>query len=362
MRIYEFSGTHLEAGLQHGRMLSAEIRESAELRVQGCIRASQQAGQELSRDGILRLASLHLRFVEDYTPGLFQEVKGIAEGAGMSPEEIFIVSGYTDFVDVVRRSAGSAVAWGCSAFFADPSATRGQDTLMGQTWDMFAEAEKTVIGMRIRIDDEPELVTLAYPGCVGMMGMNSMGVGVTGNNLRPTDAQPGVPWTFLCRKVLTTGNAEEAARALTEAPLCSGHNFIVGDAQGVGVDIETTGAKYGRFDISEPTFVHTNHYTHPSLLSLAEPLDPMGCTVERECRLDSLLRSERGNVDVSSVQRAFRDHEGKPRSVCSHDYPVASGDRIRTCGALIMNLTQRKAHMVKGLPCQGEFEEVSLAS
>jgi len=35
---------------------------------------------------------------------------------------------------------------------------------MGQTWDMFAEAEKTVIGMRIRIDDEPELVTLAVPG------------------------------------------------------------------------------------------------------------------------------------------------------------------------------------------------------
>jgi len=35
---------------------------------------------------------------------------------------------------------------------------------MGQTWDMFAEAEKTVIGMRIRIDDEPELVTLGVPG------------------------------------------------------------------------------------------------------------------------------------------------------------------------------------------------------
>jgi hypothetical protein len=71
--------------------------------------------------------------------------------------------------------------------------------------------------------------------------------------------------------------------------------------------------------------------------------------------MDAILNEGAGGIDSAFVQDAFRDHDGMPGSICSHDYELSSGMKIRSCGALVMNTVKREMDYVTGNPCEGEF-------
>jgi len=260
---------------------------------------------------------------------------------------------------VVVRTAKGDLSHGCTAFLVTPEASADGSTFVGQTWDMFSEAEREVIGLRIKVNGEPGCFAVGYAGCVGMMGMNAEGVAVAANNLRPNDARPGVPWTIICRAILAAASAEEAYRELTRARLCSGHNFIIADGDGAGFAVETTGTRFARIDPDEPTLAHANHYV-TDLKDAELPLDPKGSSPHRERRMRDLLRGGVGSIDRPFLESALRDHDGRPRSICAHDYRVTSGVTVRSCGAIIMNCTARALAVIKGNPCKGAFTTVQL--
>jgi len=277
----------------------------------------------------------------------------MAEGSGATPEDILVVSGFTDFKDVLVYGLNEAAD--CTACWVGMDATGDGSSFVAQTWDMFAEAKAGAAWTHLVADGEPEVFVLTYGGCVGMMGMNEHGVGVAANNLNPTDAVPGVPWTFICRRVLTRETAEDAAEEVMRARLCSGHHFQIGDGSGTGISIETTGKACARIPIRESTYAHSNHYLDPELATVEREADPKGCSPQRRERMDAILRDGRGKIDGAFIQNAFRDHDGKPRSICSHDYETSSGMRIRSCGALVMNTVKKETDYVTGNPCEGEF-------
>lgn len=359
MDVHEFSGTHAEVGRGHGEALRDAVRASAELRLERCERRAAAAGRVLSRDEIRRLAVPCLRLLAAFSPGLHDEVAGIAAGAGLPVENILITAGYTDFVDVVLRNALGESSAGCTAFYAGPLATGDGSTYVGQTWDLFPEAAPGVIGLRLKVAGEPEVFAISYAGCVGMMGMNADGVAVAGTNLRPTDARPGVPWVFLCRVILSTSRTSAAVAALERAPLCSGHSFLFADGTGAVECIETTGERQARLNIGTATFAHTNHYLDAGLQEFEAPPDGPGSSRERLARMSQLLRDGCGRIDRAFLEAALRDHDGRPRSICAHEWQPRPGTRVRTCAAVIMNTAQREVLAVQGYPCESDFRQVA---
>ena len=142
LRIREFSGTHRAVGRAHGEELRAGVRRELEQRLERCRRASAQVGRELAGGEIRALAGEHLPHVRRFSAGLYQELLGIAEGAGVPVGDALLVSGYTDVVDAVRSAAGGAAGGnrgdvGCTAFHASAEACAAGRPLLGQTWDMF---------------------------------------------------------------------------------------------------------------------------------------------------------------------------------------------------------------------------------
>ncbi len=359
MKIHEFSGTHHEVGRQHGEALREGVRESLGLRMSRCLEISRSAGKGEDPDALRALGRECLKHVGEFSPGMLEEVKGIAEGAGVSPEEILITSGYTDFRDTIR-SGGVNSATECTACWAGPGATTDGTTFVAQTWDMFSEAEDGVVWLKLAVEGEPVVFTLAYAGCVGMTGMNSRGVALAINNLNPTDARPGVPWTFINRAILASESAEEAFAAVKRARLCSGHNYVIGDSSGTGMSVETTGRRLTRIEPDGPTLAHSNHYLDPQLAEIEKPLDPQGSSPQRVRRMDEILREGRGKIDRAFIESALSDHDGKPRSICAHDYEVTGGATIRSCAALIMDTKKREVAYIKGNPCKGEFSTIGL--
>ena len=355
MDILRIAGTHREAGRAHGESLRENVRESLDLRMALC-----EAGKQApTRKSIKAVAHACLGYLGEYSPGLLNEAQGMAEGSGVTPEDIVIVSGFTDLKDMLIYGPNEAVE--CTACWAGPNATPDGSAFVAQTWDMFADAEAGMVWAHLAIDNEPEVFCLTYGGCVGMMGMNEHGVAVAANNLGPTDALPGVPWTFVCRAMLTCRTADGAEAELRRARLCSGHHFLIGDASGAMKSIETTGTSIALIRVAESTYAHTNHYLDSELKRVEKEADPKGCSPHRLERMTGILREGGGRIDSALLQGALRDHVGKPRSICSHDYEISSGMKIRSCGALVMNTVSKELDYVTGNPCTGEFARFTFA-
>ncbi len=359
-KIYEFSGTHREIGLAHGEELREAVRASLDVRMSRCIQIAKKAGNEMDPDVVRALGRECLAHLGEFSPGQLEEVQGIAEGAGVSPEEVLITSGYTDVKDLLARGKlGGACE--CTALWAGPEATTDGAAFVAQTWDMFSEAADDVLWLKLAVDDQPTVFLLSYAGCLGMTGMNDRGVALAINNLIPTDAQVGVPWTFLNRAILAADDAEDAYAAMRRARLCSGHNFVIGDSSGKGFSVETTGTKMIRIDPPESTYAHSNHYLAPELLDCQVSLEPVVTSPVRVERMDAILREGRGRIDREFVEKALRDHENDQCSICVHEKPTSSGATVSSCAALVMDTRKREVGYIKGSPCKDEFARLSLA-
>jgi len=357
MRILEFSGTHREVGRAHGEALREAFAESLAERLELCVTLSAKRGRELSPEEIRALAGECLPHLREFSPELHEELEGIAEGAGAGLDEVMLVGGYTDIEDSVSRIASGA---GCTTCYVAPGASTDGSAYVAQTWDMYSGAEKGLVGLRLKVEGEPECFAFSYAGCVGMMGMNAQGLALGANKVTPTDGQAGVPWTFICRAILASGSAAGARAVFDRVRLCGGHHFLIVELAGKEVhSVETTGASYAEVEVNEPTYVHTNHYLDAGLKEIEAPRDPGSSTGERYERMDAILREGRGRIDRPFLEEAFSDHEGAPLSVCTHDRPYGCGCKISSCGAIIMNPGRRELAAVSGNPCQGEWKTLS---
>jgi isopenicillin-N N-acyltransferase-like protein len=359
MRILEFSGTHGQVGRQHGEALREELGVSIQKRLARCAHASAEAGRELTVEQVRGLCRRSLPHLRAFSPGLAEEIEGIAAAAGQCVEDVFLAAGYTDLIDAVTRAGGGELDMGCTAFWAGPAATTDGSAFLGQTWDMFADALDDVLAVRIRVTGEPELIALSYAGCVGMMGANAEGVGVMGNNLTPNDARPGVPWVFQCREILRHRTTEAAVAAMRRAYLCSGHNFLIADAK-TGVSIETTGTQYLRIDPPGPVFAHTNHYLTEAGKRVALPNDPLSSTRHRNTRMGHLLDTAVGRIDGAYLERCLADQDGAPYCISSGGYDLVRDGRVATCAAILANLTARQVALIHGPPAPGRFQTIQL--
>src|SRR6266511_2929744 len=85
--VIEVSGDRREIGRQHGEAARSQIRSSIAFYQQSFKRASG-----LGWDEILRQAPRWTPIVEAFLPGIGDELRGIAEGAGIKYEEVLALN------------------------------------------------------------------------------------------------------------------------------------------------------------------------------------------------------------------------------------------------------------------------------
>ena len=76
--LYKARGTHRELGRQHGEQATRQIKAHIELMC---------AQQRLSREQLRRRAAQFQPVFDRYCPHLLEEMRGLAEGAGVTFEE-----------------------------------------------------------------------------------------------------------------------------------------------------------------------------------------------------------------------------------------------------------------------------------
>ena len=347
-----------EWGRIHGESFRGEIKALAAIRVYLCTKV----GGFKTADQVLNAARAHLPVLERYHAGLSAELLGIAEGAGVSPEEIVVANHYTDLRDldpdpatwvpapthdapeVMGKHAGAEGLGGdgCSVFYARSPTGR----IVAQTWDMHATAIPYVMVLRVPESAEgPAATLLTVTGCLGMAGMNSARVGIGINNLFSTDATLGVVWPAVVRRALNETTAVAARDRIATSPIGSGHHYFVADRSDAFA-IEASGTRRKVVFGGGASYCHTNHSLDPDVAARSK-VPATSTTYDRMTWLEGDL----GRAPVADLDDAWKrlgSDEGWPRSINTNMATPESPHGAATCGAIAMNLDSGELYAQQG--------------
>ena len=276
MHILEYPAgkTAREWGQIHGETFRQDIHEISSIRTDLTV----NVGGFKDTAQVFEIAHAHLPVLQRFDANLHAELLGISEGSGVAPEKIIVLNHYTDLRDMGPHGGKSAPPEDdCSAVLLRAPVT----ALLAQTWDMHGSAEPYVMMLHIPKDGpHPEAWLLSITGCLGMTGMNSMGLAVTINNLHSVDARIGVVWPALVRRILQQEEPESARDIILTAPLGSGHHYVVATGRH-GFALETSGRRRKVvYDSNNAWYIHTNHCIDEELHAL-NPIPEGSSTLKR---------------------------------------------------------------------------------
>ena len=353
-----------ERGRAHGEHWRGEIRELAEIRLALALRR----GDFLDEAEVLAVAGLHLPVLRERLPGMAEELEGIAEGAGVSAERVVVLNHYTDLRDVPRAVLGRAEEAtpagqreagdpdGCTAIYF--MGERGP--LMGETWDLHANAEPYVRMLRIApVGSEHETLCLTLTGCLGAAGISGRGVAVTINNLSSTDGRVGVVWPALVRAMLEQPDARAAYELLLRTPLSSGHHYVIADGHDY-YGVECSGELKVLTQLGpRAAHLHTNHCFDP-VLRRREAV-PAGSTSFHRLNLATTLYAQARPKDEEGMWTLLHARDGSPGSLCI-DPPGEGAEPTATAtvAVIVMRLRDGWVRVVRGGAHRGEAIELSV--
>ena len=368
IRVLTISGSPYELGYVHGKTYANEIGELTEERLRLSCDPFWTGGQQATLDEVLALGRACLLHHEAFAPELMEEMRGMADATGLGVNELVIMNGFTDFVDIIANPAalGHARAGGalpnevsdCTAFVVDPTAAATGHGYLGQTWDMHSTATPYVLMLDVRPQDSPALMTFTITGCVGMIGMNAHGVAVGINNLLAAEGRAGVHWVYVVRKMLAQRTVEDALTVLQGAHLSGAHNYLLlgPDATGAlrGYNIEHMVTHTHVIPV-QGVYAHTNHCLIQEMINVERPRKSVSqaSTLARHDQASHFLGEQTGHITVETLMALTRYHEGDGLSVCAHVQP---GYDVESSGACIMSPSTREMWALWGNPCENAYE------
>ena len=338
--VYKARGTHRELGRQHGEQASRQITAHIEM---------MRARPKLSDEQFRRRVAQFQPMFEGYCPHLLDEMRGLAEGAGVRLEEAMACS-------IRGELASVPAAEGCTAYAIGSRSTATRDIIAGQNADMGSQMIPLAYLLHLQPRDKPEVLIWTFGGMLGYHGMNSAGVAHFSNALSggPRN-QFGMPEYVYERLMLECSSTGQAIDVLRKLSLASNENFVICDRHGDIADVEaTTAGPEVLRDQGAGYLVHTNHFlckrygTAENLkLSLAD-------SVPRQQRITELINSRYGSIEVEDIKRFLSDHSGYPTSICRH------GGGMQTVVSMISEPAARRMHVALGNPCQHRYVTYSM--
>ncbi|MDF2811284.1 MAG: peptidase [Microvirga sp.] len=311
--VIEITGTPAERGYAYGRAAADRIARSFEL-----------YGGAMEKRGVawndaLAAAPKFFDEIDKLEPAMAEELRGIAEGSGVSLEGVVIVNARSEIMHrLAPKAAAIDLQDGCTGIIVQPEATADKFLIHAQNWDWMLAARETVVLLRVR-DADHELLTFVEAGGLARCGLNSAGLALTGNSLRIDTALPetGLPISLIRRKVLAARSFSEALSAIYKSPRGCANNMMLSHATGEAIDLETTPREVFWLAPSDGLLVHANHFrseaARAKLYDAGVALAPD--SLSRELRLERLLRAKCGTIRVDDVISALHDTWGAPDGV-----------------------------------------------
>jgi len=338
--LIEINGTHRQVGQQIGERCQSQIRAML-----SALREGLPAGVRWS--DMLQQSRIYLLHSLVAYPQYVEELEGIAEGAAVSFEEIFLS---------MCEELWEAAAWkkGCSDLAARGPATLDGSTLIAHTNDLLPDSEANLVILKIQAGDEPEFLGVSSGGVGISAGFNAAKISLTGNQLDNNDIRPGVPRLLVVRAILASRHLSEAMDHCLLPQRASSYNNVIADGSGEVYSMEGSATECEPLYITENYMAHTNHYLSPAMQHFEADRNSISNSVLRYNRAMRLLRENFGRLTPELFQKLLADHAGYPTSICKH------GLETVTVFSIIIQLEQLRAWIGRGRACETEYVEYKL--
>lgn len=333
--LVDVRGGPRERGIMHGR----QARERILVGVGHYV--AQLKKLDLDAAGLRAAVEAYLPVIEGFDPAYVEEMRGIAEGAEVSFEEIALINARTEVLKIAeRRKAAAADPDGCTALVVLPEASADGTLIHAQNWDWKRDCVDSAIVLRIRREDGPDILTFTEAGALARAGFNAAGVAITGNYLESDRdySQAGVPLALIRRKALECDQPALAMRAVYVTPKSASSNMIVSHASGLAINFECAPDETFQVHARDGVIVHANHWIAPAALAKLRDkgVANMPDTLYRDLRVRELLPSGRGAITTDHVKAALFDDRFTPWSVCRPPRQNVAGVLMATVAMIVM--------------------------
>ncbi len=297
-------------------------------------------------DQMLQQSQQYLDFSRQIYPQYVDELEGIAEGADVPFNEVFLS---------MCEELWEAAAWrGCTDMAARGRATKDGSTLIAHTNDLYPRAEEHLVLLKVQAGDEPEFLGISSGGIAISAGFNAAGISLTGNQLDNNDIRPGVPRLLIVRATLASRHLSEAMDHCLLPERASSYNNVLADTSGEVYSMEGSATDCEPIYIAEDILAHANHYVSPAMRHFEADRNSISNSVLRHNRAMRLLRENYGQLTPELFQKLLGDHAGYPTSICKH------GTETVTVFSIIIQIEQLRAWIGLGRACETEYMEYKL--
>ncbi|MBM3758810.1 MAG: peptidase C45 [Acidobacteria bacterium] len=324
----QLSGTPREMGLQHGRILSAEIADG--------LKAIQTIIQhDTKKDwGFYRKAGKEIlwpKVEQQYR----EELEGIAEGLKEKGSKL-------DLWDVVALNGWMELAWyyvpvynqkhgiptpstvtapeHCSAFIATGAYTsNGKIVVAHNAWVDFAIGQRWNIVFDVRPAQGMRMIMDGYPGLIHSgddFGINTSGIVITETTISAFQGfdEKGIPEFVRARKALQYGKSIDEVTAIFKEGNNGGYAnaWLIGDNKTNEIARLELGLKNVTLERTRNGyFAGSNFPINPKLIaeeaSGFDPKDLSTSPTARRVRWESILEKNKGKIDLKMAQRFMGD-------------------------------------------------------
>ena len=346
--VIQVSGTHRQVGQQIGEQLKTQIQT-----MRSNLKSSLTQG--ITWQDMLQQSSVYLVYSQVVYPQYIEELRGIAEGAQVPFEELFL--GMCEELWEKAAWKGKAVRnhTGCTDFAARGRATLDGHTLLAHTNDLSLETERDLVILRVQAGDEPEFLGVSVGGVGFSAGYNAAGISLTGNQVDNNDIRPGVPRLLVVRAILAAQRLGQAMDACLLPQRASSYNNILADQYGEVYSMEGSATDCEPLYIDGDILAHANHYISAPMRKFEADRSEIGDSVIRYNRAMRLLKENYGQLSTQLIIELLADHANYPASICKH-----LGEAV-TVFSMIIDLNDLKAWIGRGRPCETTYHEHQLS-
>jgi hypothetical protein len=300
--------------------------------------------------------SRNAAFIKEAHRELYDEMEGLAQGAGVSFLEILKLNIPAYFMTEYFRQE-------CSMILARGKATADGCTYVIKNRDMSIPISQAVIHRSypggLQVLEVSGAGTVTYPAS----GMNSHGLGVTTTGVWPKQIPPALDRVdsahiFLNIRLLLDhcASADEALAYIAASPRMNGINLILADKNKAfaveltkdGMEVEEAGER--------GLLYRTNHYLSKALSPLNTGPSGYSSTYHRLKRIEELLAERYGKLRFQDMFRIMSDHQGGADAICRHSHGEIKTQTISTS---LFVLEDFEAWTALGNPCE-QLPRVSL--
>lgn len=291
-------------------------------------------------------------FIKEKYPRYYEEIEGIAEGAGVDMLDVLSLNIRTEiafglFDEKSRRPMAIDAVDGCTTLgWKTPNGS----SFLAQNWDWKTKQKPNLIILRVNPKgvtgmELPSFQMITEAGIIGKIGFNEYGVGCLLNGIRAKGVAPErMPIHFALRTVLESKTKREALDKIESVGLAGSSHILLGDETGpTGLECTSIGwQELPPDDLGR--VVHANNL----ILKHEGVFEPLWLvdSPKRTARLQELATKEIGEkAGFDTLLELFKDEQNYPASINRRQH---GNNDSNTLFNVVYDLTNKKGIVSMG--------------